>query len=441
MVKHQLSAGTAECDISPPLGVSLAGYPHHPRPNEGIHDRLFASCLYLSDGSTRLALVTVDVIAISKANAARIRREASRATGVPERHIMVSCSHSHSSPRVAHSMTMDAYETGTAPDEEYVSIVVGAAVDVVRSAVAGAFSAQIGIAKGFCGRENGVGGNRREPMGLADPEVWTIGVKDSNGTVRAVLVKYSLHPTFLHSDNVLVSADYPGYIRSHFRTAAPDAVFLFALGAAGNQSPRFFRSGKIFAEAERVGTAIAGEAERVLSEMQYRSDLPLTVRSREIELELRKFPPKAEIVDRVESLRRAWHELRDSGAAEPEVWNAELRFLGAEDTLSLMLLHERGELMVLNENTPSEVQVIGIGETRIVALPGELFVEFGIAVQFRAPFANCFVITLANGGLPGYAATARAYAEGGYETGASMLTGRSGEQLVDAAVQLLYDTV
>ena len=68
------------------------------------------------------------------------------------------------------------------------------------------------------------------------------------------------------------------------------------------------------------------------------------------------------------------------------------------------------------------------------------FVEFGMTIQYRAPFEKCFVIELANGVLPGYAATTSAYVGGGYETGASMLTGRSGDQLVEAAVQLLRET-
>lgn len=84
--------------------------------------------------------------------------------------------------------------------------------------------------------------------------------------------------------------------------------------------------------------------------------------------------------------------------------------------------------------------MIGIGDARIVGLQGEIFVEFGITIQYRAPFDKTFVIELANGSLPGYACTAQAYVQGGYETGASLLTGRSGEQLVEAAVRLLYET-
>ena len=64
-----------------------------------------------------------------------------------------------------------------------------------------------------------------------------------------------------------------------------------------------------------------------------------------------------------------------------------------------------------------------------------------VEVIDESPTIKSFVIELANGVLPGYAATTRAYSAGGYETGASLLTGQSGEQLVEAAVELLQETV
>ena len=85
-------------------------------------------------------------------------------------------------------------------------------------------------------------------------------------------------------------------------------------------------------------------------------------------------------------------------------------------------MQERGEKFeLLEDEIPVEVQVIGIGDTRIVGIQGEIFVEFGMTIQYRAPFDKTFVIELANGCLPGYACTARAYAQGGYETGASLV--------------------
>ena len=43
-----LRAGTALIDISPEPGAQLAGYPHCPRPNAGVHDPLYAAALFIS---------------------------------------------------------------------------------------------------------------------------------------------------------------------------------------------------------------------------------------------------------------------------------------------------------------------------------------------------------------------------------------------------------
>ena len=44
-----LKAGIALVDISPDKGVQMAGYPHCPRPNIGIHDPLYCGALHLDN--------------------------------------------------------------------------------------------------------------------------------------------------------------------------------------------------------------------------------------------------------------------------------------------------------------------------------------------------------------------------------------------------------
>lgn len=437
---QSLKAGTAITEISPPKGVSLGGYPHHPRYNKGVHDPLYASCLYINDGSTPVVIVTMDLLMYSKKYVKLVREKASAKTGVPKKNIMISCSHSHSAPRASLNFTMDAMQVGQEPNLEYIENLNTKLINLIIDAVSNPFPAKIGIEKGYCGKEQGVGGNRRDPKGLSDPEVWVIGVQDLEANWRAVLVRYALHPTFLHSDNFMVSADYPGYIRKYLNDKKPGSNFLFAQGTSGNQSSRYFRSGPTFTEAERVGIMIGKEVINVLNKMKISSQLSLIVKSKEIDIELRKLPNKIEAQRRVSKLKAEWDRIKSTKASDRDIWNAELRFLGAEDTLGMVLLQEQGKLNILNDELPVEIQLIGIGDTRIIGIQGELFLEFGLTIQYRAPFTKCFVIELANGVLPGYAATARAYSEGGYETGASLLTGRSGEQLVAAAVQLLYET-
>jgi neutral ceramidase len=436
-----LIAGVSLVDISPGPGIELAGYPHHPRYNKGVHDPLFAGCICLDDGTTKLAIVSMDLLMYSKREVRAVREEIARVTPLPAGNVMITCAHTHSGPWASGRLDLEALEQNLQPDPGFMADLHGKLVSLVKEAWEGRFEAAIGIEKGFCGREKGVGGNRRNPEEIADPEVWVVGVRDKSGAFRGCLVKYALHPTFLHSDNYLVSADYPGCIRKCLAEKKPAMKFLFAQGCSGNQSPRYFRTGKTYDEALRVGYAIGEEAARLLDSMECRSDVKLLAESTVVDIETRTLPPAEEVRKAVEIARANWEQVKAETSVELAIWNAELSVLGAEDLLGYALLKERGQSFALSKDElPVEVHVIGVGDARIVGLQGELFVEFGITIQYRAPFDKTFVIELANGCLPGYACTARACAQGGYEVGTSLLTGRSGEQIVDAAVRLLWET-
>jgi hypothetical protein len=84
-----------------------------------------------------------------------------------------------------------------------------------------------------------------------------------------------------------------------------------------------------------------------------------------------------------------------------------------------------------------EVQVIALGkDVAWVSLPGEIFVELGLAVKKLSPFPHTFVVELANESV-GYVPDRRSYAEGNYEPESARCAAGSGERLVEAAVKLL----
>jgi len=88
---------------------------------------------------------------------------------------------------------------------------------------------------------------------------------------------------------------------------------------------------------------------------------------------------------------------------------------------------------------PMTVQVFRMGEDlAIVGLPGEVFVDLGLAIKQASPFARTLVIELAHD-APGYVPTRKAFAEGSYETVNSRIQPGGGEMLVDAAVRLLNE--
>ncbi len=83
------------------------------------------------------------------------------------------------------------------------------------------------------------------------------------------------------------------------------------------------------------------------------------------------------------------------------------------------------------------MQAIRIGDdTALVSLPGEIFVELGLAIKKGSPFKNTFVIELANDS-PAYVPTRQAMEQGGYEANNSLYAPGGGELLVETALKLL----
>jgi neutral ceramidase len=87
----------------------------------------------------------------------------------------------------------------------------------------------------------------------------------------------------------------------------------------------------------------------------------------------------------------------------------------------------------------AEVQVVTLGkDVAWVALPGEVFVELGVAIKKRSPFAHTMITTLANGNW-GYIPDRRSYAERAYEAESARVEPGSGEKLVEGAVGILAE--
>jgi hypothetical protein len=94
----------------------------------------------------------------------------------------------------------------------------------------------------------------------------------------------------------------------------------------------------------------------------------------------------------------------------------------------------------IGDHLPVEVHAICLGkDVAIVCLPGEIFVELGLAIKRASPFRTTLVVELCNCVETLYVPTRAAYAGGGYEVTNSALQPGSGEMLVEAAIRLLRD--
>lgn len=73
-----------------------------------------------------------------------------------------------------------------------------------------------------------------------------------------------------------------------------------------------------------------------------------------------------------------------------------------------------------------------------MSLPGEIFVEIGLAIKKASPFYYTFIAELANGSI-GYIPNREAYAQGNYEVVSARCAEGSGELLLQSAIHSLRE--
>lgn len=439
-----MRAGVALGDISPELGVALGGYPYFDRANTGVHDRLFAGALYLVDGKdSDVLLLVTDLFQITRRQVELIQAQLSERTGIAADRVIITCSHTHSAPWMK---PMFEPLPGPPPfqanvDEDYVAGVIETLVGLGASAMGDVFDAEVGFARTSCGAASGVGGNRRDPdNGAIDADLPVLVVRDHSGAIRAIWTKYALHPTILHGENTLVSADFPGGMRTTVADAHPDAVFLYSMGTAGDQSPRFFRKGQTFEEVERFGVILGNAVLETLDELRWVNEAQISLSSRVVELPVKGYDVPAVLAERVDEARENEKKLIAAGAPYTEVQTANLWLLGAEWDWSNSLQQDDGRLRKRYElSAPHTVHGLVISDMAFAFLPGEIFCDFGLEIKSGSPYAETHVITLSNGDLPGYCVTQEALDEGGYEPGNSILAAESGNILAGAAIDIFTE--
>jgi neutral ceramidase len=204
---------------------------------------------------------------------------------------------------------------------------------------------------------------------------------------------------------------------------------LFLQGACGNINP--IRNTTDFADVERYGLMLGAEIVKVAAQLTAPGTSvvtgPITIRSHTLTLAARELPPRATFQAPYDA---ATQKLAAATSEEERgQWRRKQRM--AEEAL---VLFDRGSAPL-----SAEVQVIGIGEVALVALPGEPFVELGLDLKQRSPAPHTFVIGYANDWI-GYLTPPQAWEQGGYEVspGPWTLVGpMSGSQLVEQALQLI----
>lgn len=436
-----LRAGAASVDITPPLGIPLAGY-YHERGADGVLDPLQSKALVIESGGTRVALVVLDLISITRGVTDEARVGIETTTGIRADHVMVAATHAHTGPELAGRGRRSA-ELGAekSPSVAYTESLPAKIVESVRLANERLEPAQLRAVKGRCEdltfnrryfmRDGTVGWNPGKrnpnivlPAGPDDPEIGILLVEKPNaaGPAQSVatLINFAMHADTTGGSKL--SADWPGALsRVLAGYHGPGHVALVTIGASGNLNhldtawewPQGTPS-----EPHRIGTVLGAAVFLAYKDLVPIASGPLRARSAIVELALPDITP-----DQVEEARQTLAVTKDDRGAN---FMRQVRAYRALDVAG-------------REGRPHrvEVQAIAVGKDLAwVSLPGEVFGELGLAIKKRSPFPHTHVVTLANENI-GYIPDRRSYAEGNYEPESARCAAGSGERLVETAVALL----
>lgn len=454
-----LRVGMAEADITPPLEFPMAGY-YHERRATGTHDPLKARAVVFRRGDEQAALVVCDLCGVAIDLTMEVRRRASAKTGVPASNIVVAATHSHTSPDYTRDLYLylggDRPARGTPP---YAAKLIDGVVEALIKAHAAAAPATIEV--GVATQEVPVSFNRRFVMkdgsvrtwmrldqpdvvraaGPIDPEVATVLVRSAEGNKPlGVLSNFALHLDTV--GGTLWSADYPQYIEKAVRKRlGPEVVSIFGNGCCGDinhvDPVRKERN-----KTDFIGEALARTIVEGLPGLRGIERPKLQFRRATVRLPLREVSPA--------EAQRARPLIEDARAAK------RVDFLEVVTAYrSVILDHLRNKTPTVKSadaitwglsrtwagvgpELPVDVQVLCLGdELAIVCLPGEVFVELGLAIKRASPFKTTLVVELCNAVETAYIPTRAAHAGGSYEVTNSMLKRGAGEMLVEAALGLL----
>ncbi|MFC7621096.1 hypothetical protein [Microlunatus sp. GCM10028923] len=442
MTMSGLSAGAATADITPPVGIQLAGS-FEPRASARVERPLMIRVLALAQGGTVLLLISCDLLLFRREDLVdEAKQLIMDRLAVPADRVLISATHTHYGPA-----TFD-HAGAWINDHAYLATLPGKITEAAAAALDRRVDARIaagtGTVTGICfnrryrrtdgtvemnpgyGRDDLVG-----PAGPVDPTVTALLVEDLAGRPIALWANLSLHYVGVDEPDS-ISSDYFGVFAE--RVAAllgDDVVGILTNGASGDIN-NIDLDRVVDADGSRrsvlVADAVLGAA-LTATTMSRRDPAPL-LSARLAPVTARRWPVGEADLALARRITAGERLPADYGYVEG---------MPIPEALIPYYTKELGELAALPESRPSVVGVIGIGDVALVALPGEVFVEFGLAIKAASPYPITAVVGLANDHL-GYLPTRAAFADGGYETWRSSISWTApgtGEDLVASATEEL----
>jgi len=392
--KKSWKAGTSKTIITPQEPLWMAGFASRTEPAQGTLHELWIKALALEDAEgNRAVLVTTDLLGLPKELSDQIRTKLETRFLLSKSQVILNSSHTHSGPVLSNSLS-DIYPLDQSQMEQvrrYSEKLAQQVVDLAGQAFdnlepAGIF-AENGVARFQVNRRNNDANTLdrlTELNGPSDAAVPVLKVVNGQGNLTAVVFGYACHPTVLSGYEW--SGDFPGFAQIELEKLYPGTTALFFQGAGADQNPLPRHTVPL---AKQYGKTLAAAVERVLSEDMKQLAPHLQTAYSEVDLPLTTPPTSEELSQYIE------------------------RSSGYQQTWAIRLLEVTKAGNPMPTSYPFPVQAWKLGDLPIMALGGELVVEY--AIQLKRIFGQHIFVMGYSNDVMSYIPTATILREGGYE--------------------------
>ncbi|MCX8064872.1 MAG: neutral/alkaline non-lysosomal ceramidase N-terminal domain-containing protein [Candidatus Hydrogenedentes bacterium] len=396
--------GVSAVDITPPVGMWLAGYAMRDRPAESTIHNLWVKAVVLQDKEgNKGVIVGSDILGFTRELSERIKQRISKDLNIPPESVLLNSSHTHSGPVIENSLMPIYPIEGTDQIEKvkkYTTDLEEKVFQVVKNAVNNIKPAQVYYGKGLVrfavnrrnNRESEIE-NQFEFRGPVDYSVPVFVAKLlEDDTITAIIFGYACHATVL--SGYQWCGDYPGFAQEELQNKFPTAVAVFMAGCGADINPLPRRRVSL---ARQYGKELASAVEGVMEEGLEVLPSKLITRLKRITLEL-ETPKSKEELEQIANDPNQLDYMRRS---------------------AIYLLRDLANGIPLRTSYDYPVQVWSVGGTPLIALAGEVVVDYAIYVKQRLG-KNVVVLGYSNE-LMSYIPSVRVLREGGYEGDTSQL--------------------
>ena len=201
----------------------IAGFGNR-RAANGVHDELWARTMIIDDGTTRIAIVSLDAIGFFHDQVIEVREGLKEEWDID--YCMIASTHVHEAPDLMGIWGESNYKSGINAD--YLDFVIQQAVKSVEIAVKDLEPVQLHFSKG---EEQTTVTDTRKPL-VHDTGVYIIQAKNNKGDVKGTLVSWANHPETLWDKNLLITSDFPHYLRKNVEEKS-GGICVYINGAIG----------------------------------------------------------------------------------------------------------------------------------------------------------------------------------------------------------------